>query len=270
MIIKEVEVKDYLSKSNLPLCDYVINPYVGCPHGCKYCYASFMKRFTGHKEKWGTFLDIKFCDKAISKKKLQGKSVFLSSVTDPYNPYEKKYEITRKILSKLLKIDCHVYIATKSSLIIRDVDLLKQFKNLTVIVSLNTLDENFRKGMDSAYNVRKRLETLKKLYDNGFYTVLFIAPWFPEVTDFKALIQQTHKFVSQYWFENFNLRGDYKKTILDYILNNYPKYFSLYKKIYSYRDYNYWKLKETEFINYCQHHNISYVDCFYHSKSRRI
>ena len=58
IIEKEIQVKDYLTKSNLPASDYVINPYVGCPHGCKYCYASFMKRFTGHKEEWGTFIDI--------------------------------------------------------------------------------------------------------------------------------------------------------------------------------------------------------------------
>ena len=66
---KEIQVNDYLTKSNLPASDYVINPYVGCPHGCKYCYASFMKRFTGHKEDWGTFIDIKKCNKKINIKK---------------------------------------------------------------------------------------------------------------------------------------------------------------------------------------------------------
>ena len=59
MVIKEIQIKEYLTKSNLPASDYVINPYVGCPHGCKYCYASFMKRFTRHTEDWGTFVDIK-------------------------------------------------------------------------------------------------------------------------------------------------------------------------------------------------------------------
>ena len=68
MVIKEVHVNDLVTKSNLPASDYVINPYVGCPHGCKYCYASFMKRFTGHSEEWGTFIDIKRCDKKINGK----------------------------------------------------------------------------------------------------------------------------------------------------------------------------------------------------------
>ena len=98
IIEKQIEVKDYLTKSNLPASDYVINPYVGCPHGCKYCYASFMKRFTGHSEEWGTFIDIKKCSKPISEKRLKGKTVFLASVTDCYNPYEEKYCITQSIL----------------------------------------------------------------------------------------------------------------------------------------------------------------------------
>ena len=158
MIEKEVVVKDLVTKSNLPASDYVINPYVGCPHGCRYCYACFMKRFTNHSEVWGSFIDIKRCDKSISKKKLQGKSVFLSSVTDCYNPFEEKYENTRKILKQLISIDCELNISTKSQLILRDIDLLKQCKNLKVSVSVNTLDEQFKSDMDRASSIGKRLD----------------------------------------------------------------------------------------------------------------
>lgn len=76
-ILKFVEVKDYLTKSNLPDCDYVINPYIGCTHACKYCYASFMKRFTGHKEDWGSFIDIKLCHKPVNLKKIEISQCFL-------------------------------------------------------------------------------------------------------------------------------------------------------------------------------------------------
>lgn len=58
-IINEIDVRSVMTKSSLPVGGYSVNPYVGCPHACKYCYASFMKRFTGHVEPWGTFLDIK-------------------------------------------------------------------------------------------------------------------------------------------------------------------------------------------------------------------
>ena len=73
MNIKNIVVKDYLTKSNLPSSDYVINPYIGCTHGCKYCYASFMKRFTGNTEKWGDFIDIKHCNKKIDLKKINNR-----------------------------------------------------------------------------------------------------------------------------------------------------------------------------------------------------
>ena len=129
MEIKEINVNDYLTKSNLPSSDYVINPYIGCSHGCKYCYASFMKRFTGHKEKWGDFVDVKRCDKKMSLKKISKKNVFLSSVTDCYNKLEEKYLITRGILEQLVDSDCYLSISTKSKLILRDIDLLKKIKN---------------------------------------------------------------------------------------------------------------------------------------------
>src|SRR5699024_2195827 len=124
MKIQEIEVKSYLTKSKLPESDYVINPYVGCPHGCKYCYAEFMKRFTSHNENWGGFLDVKKCDSKINSRILSGKRVFLSSVTDCYNPFERRYGVTRKILEQLIGVDCVINISTKSSLILRDVDLL--------------------------------------------------------------------------------------------------------------------------------------------------
>lgn len=266
MQFQEVQTKDYLTKSNLPYTDYVINPYGGCTHACKYCYASFMKRFTGHSEEWGTYLDIKRCDKPISAKKLTGKSVFLSSVTDPYNAAEKKYEITRGILEQLKDIDCHVKISTKSALILRDLDLLKQFRHLTVDMSVNTLDEAFRKDMDRASSIAERLRTLKVLHENGIETVLFMSPCFPGITDFKAIMEASVDFIDEYWFENLNLRGDYKQRILTYIHEKYPQLDALYRTIYRNNDETYWLTMEKNFIKYCEDRHIRYVDAFYHAK----
>ena len=266
MLINENKTKDYVTKSNLPFCDYVINPYGGCVHGCKYCYASFMKRFTGHTEDWGTYIDIKRCDKPISAKKLTGKAVFLSSVTDPYNPYEKKYEITRNILEQLSQIDCTLYISTKSSLILRDIDVLKKQKHFVAAVSLNTLDENFRRAMDHASTVEGRLNTLRELHENGIYTVLFMSPIFPGLTDFRALIEATRAFIDEYWFENLNLRGDYKAAVLGYIHANYPQYNELYNAIYKKGVSTFWKEMERDFTAYCAEHSIKYVNAFDHTR----
>ena len=266
MVEKEVAVKDLVTKSNLPASDYVINPYVGCPHGCRYCYACFMKRFTNHSEAWGSFIDIKRCDKPISKKKLQGKSVFLSSVTDCYNPFEEKYENTRKILEQLISIDCELNISTKSQLILRDIDLLKQCKNLKVSVSVNTLDEQFKNDMDHASSIKKRLETIETLHENGIYTVLFMSPIFPGITDYKEIIVKTHRFVDEYWFENLNLRGSYKQDILSYIKNAYPQLVELYDEIYVKGNMGFWNNLSVEIEEYCVEHSIKHINYFYHKE----
>ena len=266
MVVKELNIKDYLTKSNLPDSDYVINPYVGCTHGCKYCYASFMKRFTGHKENWGDFIDIKRCNKPIDLKKISGKNIFLSSVTDCYNQYEKDFCITRNILEQLVDSDCNLSISTKSKLILRDIDLLKQMKNLIVCMSINTLNEKFRSDMDNASTIKERIDTLKELHNNGIYTVLFMSPIFPYITEWKEIIDQTKDYIDEYWFENLNLRGNYKKEILDYIRTNYSDLYSDYIDIYLKKNNKYWKDLAEEINNYCNLNNINYTNYFYHKE----
>lgn len=266
MKIKEINVHDYLTKSNLPSSDYVINPYVGCSHGCRYCYASFMKRFTGHEEIWGEFVDIKKCDKKINLNKISKKNVFLSSVTDCYNEVEEKYHITRSILEQLIDSDCYLSISTKSKLILRDIDLLKQIQNLTVSMSINTLDEKFKNDMDNASSIKDRLETLQKLHENGIYTVLFMSPIFPYITEWKKIIEISKEYIDEYWFENLNLRGSYKKDVLDYIKQNYNEFYPEYIEIYDNKNNDYWEEVAEEINNYCKENDIKYINYFYHKK----
>ncbi|MDR0817690.1 MAG: radical SAM protein [Clostridiales Family XIII bacterium] len=261
-----VQVKDYVSKSNLPVCDYVINPYVGCTFGCRYCYAMFMKRFTNHDEPWGSFIDVKECDKPVSVRRLTGKKVLLSSVTDCYNQFEEKYWITRYILEQLLSIDCNVEITTKSKLILRDLELLKQFKSLHIAVSLNTLDENFRHDMDKASTIHDRLLTLYLLRESGIDAALFISPIFPGITDFRAIIEASKTFVDEYWFENLNLRAGYKKQILSYIAQKHPGLTGLYDDIYNKKQLDYWFDLSREIEDYCNGNKIRFTNYFYHEK----
>ncbi len=264
---KVIETNDYITKSNLPSSDFVINPYVGCPHACKYCYAQFMKRFTNHNDDiWGEFIDVKHCTRPINSKRLTNKSVFMSSVTDCYNPFEEKYQLTRKILEQLVDIDCFLTISTKSSLILRDIDLLEKCKNLMVSLSINTLDENFRSDMDNAGSITSRIETLKKLHQSGIYTVLFMSPIFPKITDFKAIIEKTQDFVDEYWFENLNLRGGYKNTILSYIYEKYPELTDLYKRTFLYGENNYWVGLSYDIEKYCTEKKLNYKNYFYHDE----
>ncbi len=125
MLIKKIDVKGIMTKSNLPVADYSVNPYVGCSHSCKYCYASFMKRFTNHPEPWGEFVDVKYWPTIQKPERYAGKEAFFGSVTDCYQPCEEKYGRTRSLLEQLQGSGIRISIATKSDLVLRDLDLIK-------------------------------------------------------------------------------------------------------------------------------------------------
>ena len=145
---KEIKVnfvgtKSVMTKSNAPLGGYAVNPYVGCPHACQYCYASFMKRFTGHTEEWGSFMDVKEWPEITNPQKYAGQKVIIGTVTDGYNPLEETYGKTRLILEQLKDSGADILICTKSDLVLRDMDLLQDINrnnSLTVSWSVNTLD----------------------------------------------------------------------------------------------------------------------------------
>mgnify|MGYP000843743708 FL=1 len=258
MKVKEIKVANYLTKSNLPGFDFVINPYIGCSHACKYCYASFMKKFSNHKENWGEFIDIKLTDKAIDIKKIEYKNIFMSSVTDCYNIKEKDYLITRNILEELKNSHCNLTISTKSSLILRDIDILKEFKNLRICISINTIDEKFKSDMDKASTIKERLNTLKTLRDNNIYTIAFVSPIFPYISEVPKIIEISKNYINEYWFENLKLRGDYKKTILNYINYNYKEFYPKYLDIYFNNNMSYWKNLSLKIEDICNKYNLKY------------
>jgi DNA repair photolyase len=264
MKVKEIMAKSIITKSGLPDADFVINPYIGCAHGCKYCYARFMKRFTGHKEPWGAFVDVKInAPDLIAKKGKFRDSIIIGSVTDPYQPLEKKYELTRKILEKLLALQPDLCILTKSDMITRDIDLLKQFQHLTAAISLSMLDENLRRQLEpGAFSKDKRFGALKKLHKAGIKTVLFISPIFPEITDWKAIVEKTHLYVDEYWFENLNLYPSIGKNIYSFLRKNRPDLVAKYQEIYSGSDY--WSAKEKEIRNFCTKNRIKFKIYFHH------
>ena len=280
MVEREIEVSDYVSPSKLS--DYVINPYVGCPHACRYCYASFMRRLTNRNELWGDFLDVKRCSKPLGKKRLTGKSVFMSSVTDCYNPLEAKYRVTRRILEELATIECELSITTKSNLLLRDLDLLKARTRLfqrpatlfdessqdrcgiRVVSSINTLDEGFREEMDRASTIAERLDMLEKCRREGIPTILFMSPIFPYITDFRAIVDRAATIVDAIWFENLNLRPGYKEDILAYIHARYPQYYQGYLAIYQRRDLSYWLALKEEIADYCTRVGVSYQIMFHY------
>jgi DNA repair photolyase len=181
MIVKEIEAKSILSKSQI--YDYALNAYVGCQHQCLYCYAKFMKRFTGHREPWGEFVDVKINAAELLarevKKKPKGR-VWLSGVCDAYQPLEKKYLLTRRCLEILVEQKWPVTIQTKSPLVLRDTEILKRSADAEVGFTITTADEKVRKIFEpGAPPVAKRAEALRILHAEGIRTFVMIAPLLP-------------------------------------------------------------------------------------------
>ncbi len=259
MKIEEIEVKGIMTKSNLPVADFSVNPYVGCSHACKYCYASFMKRFTNHPEPWGDFIDVKYWPVMKKTGKYNGKEAFLGSVTDCYQPCEAKYKRTRAVLEQLQGSGISISIATKSDLVLRDIDLIKTFPNARVSFSINTVDEEFRKEMDCAVSIERRLAAMKELYDNGIQTVCQLAPIFPGITDVEAIINRVKDRCNLIWLENLNLRGDYKGRIFDWIHENHPELDGIYYGIYTRKDRTYWKELDDKLRTYAEINGFTYL-----------
>jgi len=270
MKITQKTVKQIITKSNLPAADFVINPYIGCLHACIYCYADFMKRFTGHAgEQWGDFVDIKINGhETISNKKITDKSILLGSVTDPYQAVEATYKMTQQILEKLVLIQPNLEILTKSKLILRDIELLKQFTNLRIGISLNTTDDSISKHLEPyASPASSRINTLKELHNAGLKTYLFISPIFPEITDFKELIESTHPFVDKVCFECLNIRANNKSAIYSFIKKNYPDLTELYNELKP--KCAYWNNLKKQIINYCDSKELKYQIYFDHAEERK-
>ena len=249
ILIRNVETKNIMTKSNLPVGGYSVNPYVGCTHGCKYCYASFMKRFTGHTEPWGTFLDVKHWLEIKNPQKYRG-----------YLPQEEQFQNTRKLLEQLKDSGAEILICTKSDLVVRDIDLLREMGKVTVSWSINTLDEDFRRDMDKAVSIERRLHAMKQIYDAGIRTVCFIAPVFPGITDFEAIFHRVKNQCDLVWLENLNLRGGFKQEILDYIQEKHPHLTTLYQDIYQKGDRSYFRGLEQQAEQLAMENGCPFVD----------
>lgn len=260
ILIRDVQTKNIMTKSSLPVGGYSVNPYVGCTHGCKYCYASFMKRFTGHTEPWGTFLDIKHWPEIKNPRKYRGQRVVIGSVTDGYLPQEEQFRNTRKLLEQLRGSEAEILICTKSDLVVRDLDLLKQLGKVTVSWSINTLDEAFHQDMDKAVSIERRLAAMKTVYEAGIRTVCFISPVFPGITDFTAIFHRVQDQCDLVWLENLNLRGGFKQDILDYIQEKHPDLVPLYRAIYQKGDRSYFQQLEKQAARLAAENDCPFVD----------
>ncbi len=205
-VIKEKKARSILSKSGISGIDYCINPYTGCSHGCKYCYATFMKRFTGHMEAWGSFVDVKINAPEVLQRQMKNAAwgnVMISSVTDPYQPIENQFKITRQCLEVLVAYQFPVNILTKSSLVLRDLDLLQGFEEIEVGITITTDNEKIREIFEpNAPSIESRIHALKELTENGIKTYAFIGPLLP--LNPEALAEKIRPFIQSVMIDRMN------------------------------------------------------------------
>lgn len=182
-VVKKVRAKSILSQSAIDGIRYTVNPYIGCAHACRYCYATFMKRYSGHTEPWGDFVDIKTNAPDLLLRQLQRAprgNVLLSSVTDPYQPIEATYGLTRACLVVLSEYDFSVEILTKSSLVLRDISVFKRFTNIEVGITITTENDKVRQLFEpNAPPIADRLQALQTLHEHGVSTYAFVGPLLP-------------------------------------------------------------------------------------------
>lgn len=181
-----VQCKNAVSPSRLPGLDWAINPYRGCGHACAYCYAQDVTRFE-MSQPWGEIIEVKANLVQRLKRELERgvKGVYgIGTVTDPYQPLEKKHELTRASLSLLKRSGAKISILTKSDLVLRDLDLLRSWPDAEVGVTVSCLDEKLAGILEpGAPSPSKRLEALSEMASEGISTYLMLAPIIPGVDD---------------------------------------------------------------------------------------
>jgi len=190
--------------------DYNMNLYRGCPHGCIYCDSRsncyHIDNFDIPKGKEDALLIL---EKELSKKHDHG-VVGIGSMSDTYNLLEKEYEQTRSALKLLSKYNYGVSIDTKSNLILRDLDLLKEINeknNVIIKITITTPYDDISKIIEPNVCLSsKRFDVIKKLNDNNIFTGIMMNPVLPFITDnedsIKELVKQAHlsgaKFIQTY------------------------------------------------------------------------
>lgn len=197
MIVREVYTKSILSRSKV--FDYVVNPYIGCEHACTYCYARFMKRFTGHREPWGEFVDVKINAPDLLKREIDRTPpgrVWVSGVCDPYQPLERTYKVTKTCLEILVEHDWPITIQTKSALVLRDVALFAGSNKIEVGLTVTTEDERVRELFEpNAASIKERIKALEKLHLAGTRTYVMIAPMLPQAEELAASLRRKVDYV---------------------------------------------------------------------------
>ena len=226
--VGETTCKSIINRSGIKGVDYAVNPYIGCGHGCIYCYARFMTRWYHPGERWGSFVDVKKnaleCMRREAGSRPPGVILF-SSVTDAYQPLERKTGLTRSLLEVLAEHDYPVEVLTKSSLVVRDMDILGRFDQAEVGLTLTAMDDGARRVFEpGASTVQERLNALKTFSDQGIDTYAFLGPLLPYISEdrLEELLNALADRVGKVIVDRLNIKAGNWAPIRDALEDHYP------------------------------------------------
>ena len=192
-----------LSKTILPGISYSLNPYIGCYHACIYCYARkyFLMRNIGYN--WGEYVEVKINLPNLLEKQLKkipsGSVIGIGTSCDPYQPLESKFKLTRGALKTLSeREDLKIEVQTKSTLVIRDLYLLKEMKNTSIGFTIITIDDELGKFLEpKAQRSTKRIKVLRRLSQEGINTWIYVGPILPYITDSRMCLERIVEVASK-------------------------------------------------------------------------
>jgi DNA repair photolyase len=236
-IVSETICKTILNRSGLS--DYSLNCYTGCTHACVYCYARFMQRFHPHDEPWGKFVDVKVNAVEVLKQQLRRAepgTVFVSSACDGWQLIEAEWRLTRRCCQLLLERGFQVHVLTKSTLLLRDLDVFAG-RPASIGITLTTLDERLRELWEpGAASVRERLAVIKAARDADLQTTVMFGPLLPFLSDSQAAIdafleQAADLGIDRIWVDALNPRPRVWPAIADLLRAKFPELLQPYRKI---------------------------------------
>jgi len=251
--VSRTRVKTALSKSGLPGLDYALNPYIGCSHGCIYCYARLYTSNREVSEKWGSIVVVKENIVDVLRREVTRYPrglVGVGTITDAYQPVEAVYRLTRRSLEVLLRHGFKVSIQTKNPLILRDLDLLTRYTELVDVgFTITSLDPETSTTIEpNAPPPGGRVEALKKLVENKVKAWIFYGPIIPGINSdystIKSIVELSGKLGVTLYYDSLHVK-DFMKTPT-HPLNKYIG-----------RVYSEWRVIEETIIRECRKHGVT-------------
>lgn len=262
---KTVRISHILNPTSIDLGEYVINPYMGCELSCLYCYVRSNKVISKKKEPWGSYVDIRVNAPRLLEKEILLKKpsrVLLGSITECFQPIEKKYKITKRILEVLNRYKVYYTILTRSTYIEEYKDILKKGYCKNIYFTINNLSYSIKSKIEGkSPDYEKRIAVINELLESRINVTPYFSPILPWISETKGIFSKFPK-ASSVEFEGLNFRVGNIEKIIETITSIRPDLKTDYERLFKDRNYYYafWKELEKNIIKEAKiakkHYNI--------------